>query len=95
MSPMKHITFVRLTDEGRKHLPDAKEVLRKVYDLADSFGGKIEGIWATTGRYDFVTVTDYPTPEAGLKAHTKFLEMGFFVVESAEAFDIDAFLATI
>jgi len=27
---MKHITLIKLTDEGRKHLPAAKEVLNKV-----------------------------------------------------------------
>jgi len=92
---MKHITLVKFTDEGRKHLPEGKEVWRQVYELVEGFDGKIEGIWATTGRYDVITVAEYPSAEAALKAHTKLLEMGFFVVESSEAFGIETFLATV
>jgi uncharacterized protein with GYD domain len=92
---MKHITLVKFTDEGRKHLPEGKEVLRKVYELVERFDGKIEGIWATTGRYAVIAVAEYPTDEAALKAHTKLLEMGLFVVESSEAFGIETFLATV
>ena len=92
---MKHITLIKLTDQGRKHLPDAKEVLNKVNDLVASFDGKIEAIWATPGRYDFITVVEFPTPEAGLKAHTKFLEIGYFQTESSEAFDMETFLTTV
>ena len=92
---MKHITLIKLTDEGRKHLPEAKEVLEKVNDLVASFDGKVEATWATTGRYDFISVAEFPTAEAGLKAHTKFLEIGYFLAESSEAFDMETFLATI
>jgi uncharacterized protein with GYD domain len=53
------------------------------------------GIWATTGRYDFVGVAEYPTPEAGLKARTKLPETGFFLMESSNAYDIGEFLATV
>ncbi len=92
---MKHLTLMKLTEEGRKHLPDGKDVFAKSTELVDSLGGKIVGIWATTGRYDFIGVVEYPTAEAGLMAHTKLLETGFFLLESSEAFDMDAFLATV
>jgi uncharacterized protein with GYD domain len=92
---MKFITFVKLTDEGRKHLPDAKEVLRRVYELTESFDGKIVSMWATTGRYDFISVAEYPTAEMALKAHTKLLEFGYFLVESSDAFDMETFLAAV
>ncbi len=92
---MKHVTLIKLTEEGRKHLPEAKDVFAKSTELVDSLGGKFVGIWATTGRYDFVVVVEYPAADAALKAHTKLLETGFFVLESCEAFDMDAFLATV
>ena len=50
---------------------------------------------AGSGRHDFITVVDFPTPEAGLKAHTKFLEIGYFQAESSEAFDMETFLTTV
>lgn len=40
-------------------------------------------------------MAEFPTAEAALKAQTKFLEIGFFLTESAEAFDIETFLATV
>lgn len=92
---MKHVTLMKLTDEGRKHLPEGKDVFVKATELTDSFGGKIEGIWMTTGRYDFIAVVEYPTADAGLKAYTKLLETGFFLMESSDAFDMDAFLASV
>lgn len=92
---MRHITLIKLTDEGRRHLPEAKEVLTKVYDLVASFNGKVETIWATAGRYDFIAVAEFPTADAALKAHTKFLEIGYFLAESYEAFDMETFLETV
>lgn len=92
---MKHVTLIKLTDEGRKHLPEAKGLFVKATELMDSFGGKLLGMWATTGRYDFITVIEFPTADASLKAHTKLLETGFYRMETSEAFDIDAFLATV
>jgi len=71
------------------------EVLGKVNDLVASFDGKVEATWATTGRYDFISVAEFPTAEAALKAHTKFLEIGYFLAESAEAFDMETFLASV
>ncbi|HCU91533.1 MAG TPA: hypothetical protein DHU96_01730 [Actinobacteria bacterium] len=95
MFPVKHVTLIKLTDEGRKHLPEAKDVFVKATEVVDSFDGKILGIWATTGRYDFVTVVEYPTAEAGLKAYTTLLETGFYLLESSDAFDMDTFLAAV
>lgn len=92
---MKYITLIKLTDEGRKHLPDAKEGLTKVYDLVASFDGKVEAIWATAGRYDFISVAEFPTADAALKAHTKFLEIGWFLADSCQAFDMETFLTTV
>ncbi len=92
---MKLITLIKLTDEGRKHLPEGKDVFVKVTEIVDSFGGKIDGVWATTGRYDFITVVEYPTAEAGLKGHAKVLETGFFLMETSNAYDMDAFLAAV
>ncbi len=40
-------------------------------------------------------MADFPTAEAGLKAHTKFLEIGFFLAETAEAFDMETFLEAV
>ncbi|HXZ65302.1 MAG TPA: GYD domain-containing protein [Streptosporangiaceae bacterium] len=92
---MKYITLIKLTDEGRKHLPESKEVLTKVYDLVATYEGKVEAIWATAGRYDFISVADFPTADAALKAHTKFLEIGFFLADSCQAFDMETFLTTV
>jgi uncharacterized protein with GYD domain len=91
---MRYITVIKLTDEGRKHLPEAKDVLKKIDDLVASFDGKVEAIWATAGRYDFISVAEFPTADAALKTETKFLDTGFFLAESYEAFDMETFLAT-
>ena len=93
MFPVKHVTIIKLTDEGRKQLPEAKDVFVKATEVVDSLDGKSMAIWATTGRYDFVTCVEYPTAEAGLKAYTPLLETGFSLRESSAAFDRDTSLA--
>ncbi len=92
---MKMITLWKMTDEGLEHLKDAKDVLVQCTDLVTQFGGKIEAIYATGGRYHFVSVTEFPTNEDWFKTRVKLLETGYFELESLEAFDMDFFLSAV
>lgn len=91
---LKYITLLNLTPMGREHLREAKDILIKVTGVTEQFGGKLESVWATVGQYDFVAVAEYPNPEVAFKARIKLAELGYFVLEGLEAFDIEFFLAT-
>lgn len=89
----KTITFVKLTEKGQVLPPDkAPAMLAKVQEIVKTYGGKVEFMWATTGRYDFVTMAEYPDEMAAFKSRIKITEMGLFHLETAIAFPVEAYV---
>ncbi len=89
----KTITLAKLTEKGMLLPPEkAPIVLAKVNEIVKTYGGKVEYMWATTGRFDFVTLTEYPDEPAAFKARTKIMELGLFHLESTVAFPIEAYI---
>ena len=90
---IKLITFATLTEKGQTLPPEkAPTILAKVKEIVLAYSGKIESMWATTGQYDFVSVTDYPDEAAAFKARTKIMELGVFHLDSTVLFPIDAYI---
>ena len=90
---IKTITFVRLTEKGQVLPPDkAPAILAKVQEIAKTYGGKVEVMWATTGRYDFVTLAEYPDDMAAFKSRVKITELGLFHLETTLAFPVEAYI---
>lgn len=90
------VTFLKLTEKGQTIAPDeAAKVLATTKGIAEAYGGKVLQIWATTGRYDFVSLSEYSDPELAFRARTKMMELGLFHLESASAFPIETFLAAV
>ncbi len=93
---IKFITFVKLTEKGQLLPPEkAPIVLAKVQEITKAYGGKVEFMWATTGRYDFVSLAEYPDEPAAFKARTKIMELGLFHLESTVAFPVEAFIEAV
>jgi uncharacterized protein with GYD domain len=93
---IKQFTFVKLTEKGQLLPPEkAPGALAKVQEIVRTYHGKIETMWATTGRYDFLTVAEYPTEEDAFKARTKIMELGLFHLEAAAIFPIEAYLEAV
>jgi uncharacterized protein with GYD domain len=93
---VKTITFAKLTEHGQLLPPEkAPMVLAKVQEIVKAYGGKIEWMFATPGRYDFVTLAEYPDEPAVFKARTKLMELGFFHLESTMAFPIEAYIEAV
>jgi uncharacterized protein with GYD domain len=90
---IKFITLSRLTDKGRTLPPEkAPESLAKVTQIVQHYGGHFIDIFATTGKYDFISLVEYPDEESGFKAHTKITELGLMTLESSTYFPIDKFI---
>jgi len=59
---VKIVTVSKLTEKGQVLPPEkAPEILAKVMEITKMYGGKFESLLATNGRYDFVTITEYPS----------------------------------
>ncbi len=90
------ITFIKLTEKGQLLPPEkAAETLAKVNEITQAYGGKISQIWASGGRYDFVSLTEYPDEEMAFKSRTKIMELGLFHMESTPVFPIEKFLEAV
>ena len=93
---LKFITFVKLTEHGQLLPPEkAPQILAKVEEITRTYGGKIDFMWATTGRYDFISVAEYPDETAGFKARTKIMELGLFHLESTVLFPVETYMEAV
>ena len=93
---MRYITMFKLSADGRKRYPEAAQLFTTCLEIAEKAGGKVLETYAVTATYDFVSITDYPTPEAAFAARLKLLELGIWeIIEAHEAFDMDLFLSKV
>jgi uncharacterized protein with GYD domain len=93
---MKYVTLIKLSDEGRKRFPEAAKLFTDVLGVVDSFGGKALDTFAIAGRWDFVSIAEYPDPETAFAARIKLIELGIFeTLEGYEAFDMDLYLSKV
>ena len=67
----------------------------KVEEIIRAYDGKVEFMWATIGRYDFVSLAEYPNEEYAFKARTKVMELGLFHLESTIAFPIETYIKAV
>ncbi len=67
----------------------------KVEEIIRAYDGKVEFMWATIGRYDFVSLAEYPNEEYAFKARTKIMELGLFHLESTIAFPIETYIKAV
>jgi len=87
---MKYVLLGTLSPEWAsrhgKRVGSAKERLSQL-------GIKLEAVYYTQGRYDFVDVVDAPTPDALLTFSLWYISQGFGRIESMPAFDEDTLAA--
>jgi uncharacterized protein with GYD domain len=90
---IKVITLCKLTEKGKLLPPEkAAVVLAKTQEITAAYGGKIKEIFASSGRYDFVVLTEYPDELSGFKAYVKTNELGLFHMESMDVFPVETFI---
>ena len=92
---MKYVTLFKLTPKGRDELPRSGKHFDEITEIVKIEGGTIEGVYVTSGRYDYVGIVEYPTPEAAFKAHVKIAELGVLDLETLEAFDLELLLSAV
>lgn len=82
-------TYIHLMELGREnletmeHSPDRRKAAR---GLVESLGGEIRSIYYTLGRYDAVSVVEYPDATAAARASIRFRGAGNTRVETLPAF---------
>jgi uncharacterized protein with GYD domain len=82
-------TYLHLMELGRENLetmeysPDRREAAR---EFIESLGGEVKDIYYTMGRYDVVSVVEYPDRGAAAQATIRFRGAGNTRVETLPAF---------
>jgi uncharacterized protein with GYD domain len=90
---IKFVTLLTLTEKGLAELPHSAKHFAEIEKIVQDEGGHLLVALATTGAYDFVSVVEYPTPEAAFAARVKIAETGLMKLESLDAFDIQQLFA--
>ena len=93
---MRYITMLKLSAQGRTRYPDAATLFTTCLDITAKVGGKVLETYAVSAVYDFVSISEYPTPEAAFEARLKLYELGIWeTIEAFEAFEMDLFLSKV
>ena len=83
---MKYILLGTLGPEwAARHGPRVESAKQKLQQL----GIKLEAVYYTQGRHDFVDVVDAPEPDALLTFSLWYGSQGYGRVEAMPAFDMD------
>ena len=58
-----YVTMMKLTDQGAKSIKEAPDRLQAGIKAWEGMGGKVLGVYATMGEYDYVTIGEAPNDE--------------------------------
>ena len=81
---MKYVLMGRL---GSQWAARQEERLSSAKEKLDQLGIKLEAVYYTQGRYDFVDIVESPTPEALMNFTIWYVTKGFGRIQSMPAFE--------
>jgi len=62
-----YILLLKLTDQGFKDIKKATKRIDLAVQSLEAMGGKMIGIYAVTGEYDYVAIGEVPSDEVGMR----------------------------
>ena len=61
-----HIGLYKLTDQGIKNAKDAPARVEDAIKGVQAMGGKVIGVYAVMGEYDYVAIGEFPSDEVAM-----------------------------
>ena len=61
-----YIGLYKLTDQGIKNAKDAPARVEDAIKAAQAMGGKVIGVYAAMGEYDYVAIGEFPNDEVAM-----------------------------
>jgi uncharacterized protein with GYD domain len=61
-----YIGLYKLTDQGIKNAKDAPGRVEDAIKGAEAMGGKVIGVYAVMGEYDYVSIGEFPSDEVAM-----------------------------
>jgi uncharacterized protein with GYD domain len=86
-----HIVLMKLTDQGIKDIKNAPQRVDAATKAIEAMGGKLTGFYFTLGEYDYVTIVEGLTDEAGASFLLKLGSAGNVRTTTLKAFTKNEF----
>jgi uncharacterized protein with GYD domain len=81
-----HIVLMKLTDQGIKDVKNAPQRVDAAAKAIEAMGGKLTSFYFTLGEYDYVSIVEGLTDEAGASFLLKLGSMGNVRTTTLKAF---------
>lgn len=85
---LTYISLIRWTEEGVKNVKDTVKRAEKSMDLAEQFGGRITHLFWTQGKYDLITVAEFPSEDSAQAFLLTVASAGNIHTETLRAFSV-------
>lgn len=86
-----YITLYRYTQQGIRSIKDSPNRVEQGRQALEKAGAKLKAIYLTTGRYDLVAITEWPSEESAMTFWLAQGAAGNATSETLRAFDEAAF----
>jgi uncharacterized protein with GYD domain len=83
---VSYVVLYRWTDQGVRNLKDTVTRARDFTAVVEKAGGKIVKIYWTQGRYDLVSITEFPNEETAMALSMSLGKLGNIRTETLRAF---------
>jgi len=90
-----YILLLKLTDQGFKDLKKATKRIDLAVQSLEAMGGKMIGIYAVTGEYDYVAIGEVPSDEVGMRFLLGLGAVGIVRTTTLRAFTREEFSAIV
>lgn len=88
-----YVTLMKLTDHGAQTIKEAPARLQAGMETWKSMGGKVLGVYAAMGEYDYVTIGEAPNDEIAMAFHLALHALGNVQAETMRVFSLAEFAA--
>ena len=86
-----YVGLIKLTPEGREHLPKAPEYLDKFTKIIEHEGGHVERVFAMLSPWDFFAIYTFPEVEVAFRALAKIGQLEWITTETFPVEDAEVF----
>ena len=90
-----YVHLFKLTQEGIEHIKDAPDRVEKGIQAVEEMGGKLLGLYATMGEYDYVGVSEWPDDQAAAAFLLAWGSTGVVRTTTMKAFAMDEYKAIV
>ena len=90
-----YIGLYKMTDQGIKNIKDAPDRVKEAIGAVEAMGGKVIGVYAVMGEYDYVTIGEFPSDEVAMTFNLALGARGNVRTKTLKAFTAEEFVGIV